>query len=145
MRLMPYQEAYTRLMESRERISEYEVSEPEGINMEEKKRVIRPHKCFEMAQRFIYSSDKEIHDRLVYVYGLWTKSQHEHAWIEIDGNVVYDGVLNRYYQKDGYYKHNYVTVIRKKVPKEVMSEHFGVYSASEDDLLALDEYRRNAI
>ena len=140
MRLTPYEETYKGLAQIREKMSKYEVSEPDGINMKEAKRIIRPHRCFEMAQKFVYNSSKEIRDRLTYVYGLWSKGQHEHAWIEIDNNVVYDGVLNRYYEKEGYYFYNDIAVIRKKDTDTVIKEHFGNYSASENDLLALKEY-----
>lgn len=31
-------------------------------------------------------------------------STYGHAWVEIEGNIIFDGVLQRFYDKEGYYK-----------------------------------------
>jgi len=82
----------------REGLEPYEVVPDPPYRLKRRTRHTFPNRCYERA--FIYVLDRtETEARLV--HGRW-QGGHGHAWVEIPGGIVFDGVLNRFYQAEAY-------------------------------------------
>jgi hypothetical protein len=60
-----------------------------------------PGQCFPRALN--YTIDNHDFDGLLLVHGKYCERELDHAWAELPGGVVFDGVLQRFYSLDGYY------------------------------------------
>jgi hypothetical protein len=55
--------------------------------------------CYKKAWDYVRGRDD-----VILCHGLYTEYQVAHAWVELPGNIVFDGVMQRFYIKEGYYK-----------------------------------------
>lgn len=62
-------------------------------------RFVYPGECYERA--FAYVLDHDIAGMLL-VHGRNTRLNDEHAWVELPGGIVFDGVAQRFFAKDVY-------------------------------------------
>lgn len=89
-------------------LAPYEVTPPEEYATHKPKRRY-PRACYKKA--FEYALDKhDLRDKIKLVHGSYMPNilnrmgcHAEHAWIEIENRMVFDGTLQRFYDKDGYY------------------------------------------
>ena len=97
---------------------------------------VRPHQCFKAAQAFI-KSNLYAPLPMVYVYCFWSEIPFiDHAFVLINEQTVYDGVLNKFYYKDDYYREMQIVEIRRKTPPQVIKEHANSFDISQDDWTA---------
>lgn len=135
-----YYKAYRTLMAQRDDMSSFEVDPPAEL-LNYKKRVICPNGCFEQSIKYLLNNKYLNDENSLYCYGLWTKFQMEHAWVEI-GDLVFDGVFQRFYNKEDYYNYNFITLILTK-PKSLAireSMELGRFAPTFSDLKQLSAY-----
>lgn len=96
----------------REKLTQHEV-EPEEIYKTGKPRRMSPKNCYQKA--FKYVSSKSKLDGVLLVHGLYkpyaVPHHSGHAWVELPNDIVFDGVIQRFYKKQGYYE--YYEIIRQ--------------------------------
>lgn len=94
----------------------YEVDPPEYFKIGNR-RVVVLKECYSRSCNYVISigisenCPKEVEEKIKLVHGTYAgygchfeKSQVGHAWVELPGEIVFDGVLQRFYNKEGYYK-----------------------------------------
>lgn len=76
----------------------YKTGKPKRLN---------PKNCYEKAFRYV--ADKRDLNEIKLVHGLYKpetiKNHCGHAWVEIPDGIIFDGVMQRFYRKEGYYKY----------------------------------------
>ena len=82
------------------RLKPYEIEPPEGCRTGKNKRVYE-RLCYQKAFEYIVHVNP---DNARLVHGIYTPLKLGHAWIELPGEIVFDGVMQRFYSKDGYYR-----------------------------------------
>jgi hypothetical protein len=92
-----------------------------------------PKGCFVRAYRYVM--DHSTTEALL-VHGLYHDVL-DHAWVEIPGGVVYDGVLDRFYQAEAYYLAMKAEPLAKYTAKEAGEKgcaagHFGPWYTSPE-------------
>ncbi|MDU6524925.1 MAG: hypothetical protein E6540_13255, partial [Enterococcus sp.] len=87
-------------LEIRNRLSDIEVQPLVRYTGGLSKRVY-PHQCFDKAFDFMKRNSDLV--GAMYVEGIYTNLNLDHAWVEI-GGVVFDGTMQRFYDKSLYYK-----------------------------------------
>lgn len=60
-----------------------------------------PRQCWERAWKYL-SAHPEIPEAML-VHGKW-HTLFDHAWVELPGDIVFDGVMQRFYGKEDYYR-----------------------------------------
>ena len=114
----------------RKNLSKYEV-EPKEEYKTGKPRRLSPKNCYTKSFQYILDKGEVAGVRLVHgLYRPFTLDQHcGHAWVELPDKIVFDGVLQRFYQKESYY--NYYEIIKEVEykPSEMysISIPFGTY------------------
>lgn len=99
----------------RENMKSFEVELAEEFKTGKPKR-LSPKNCYRKA--FEYVSDKGHLGGIVLVHGLYqpnpsNDSEGGHAWVEINDSIVFDGVLQRFYDKGAYYE--YYKAVKQQV------------------------------
>ena len=74
---------------------------------------------------------------VILCHGLYTKYQVGHAWVELPGNIVFDGVMQRFYAKEDYYKTLKITKLAEYSPVKAAKlilerRHFGPWHLEHD-------------
>jgi len=119
---IPLEEAKEISRLDREKMKAYEV-EPGEVYQIKNRRHLKPKRCYEEA--FRYMSKCEHPDKVVLVHGLYKPPKLNryagHAWIEINGNVIFDGVLQRFYKKTDYIKYYEAIEEMRYTKKEMFS------------------------
>lgn len=92
---------YQCYLDFRKELEIIEVEVPEEYKNGVKNRVY-PNKCFDKS--FDYMRENGDLPNLKYVEGLYTESELNHSWIEIDDRIVFDGTMQRFYDKEKYYQ-----------------------------------------
>lgn len=122
-----------------DQMKRFEVSPPKGVNYDEHSGV-KPHRCFETAQNFINVNLVNFLP-MVYVYCFWSEEPlMDHAFVLINQQIVYDGVLNKFYNKDDYYREMRIVEVRIKTPAQVVDEHANSFDISQKDWTARLKY-----
>ena len=103
---VPIQEAREISKRDREHLKKYEI-EPSQEYLTGKQKRIKEKACF--SEAFRYMADKGKLEGLILVHGQYKpfslEKHADHAWVEINNEIVFDGVLQRFYDKEGYYKY----------------------------------------
>ena len=76
-----------------------QVSVPPAWSRDTYPRYVYPGECYERA--FAHVLDHDIEDMLL-VHGVATHRHEKHAWVELPGNVMFDGVAQRFFAKYAY-------------------------------------------
>ena len=135
----PTHQTFQILEKEAELLKQYEVTPPSWVKYDST-RPIRPHRCFEMAQSFV-RKNIDTTNELVYIYCFWSERKFvDHAFVLINNEIVYDGVYNKFYNKEDYYRENEIVEIRRKSPKQVIEEHARSFDISQDDWTARLKY-----
>lgn len=110
---IPFEEVKLSAKEDLKHLSQYEVT-PNDEYKTGKIRRLSPKNCYQKA--FEYVSSKSHIKGIKLVHGLYKpsfiKNHSGHAWVELPGEIVFDGVLQRFYSKDGYY--NFYQIVKQK-------------------------------
>ena len=100
-------------IEDRKQLAEYEVT-PSDEYKTDKPRRLSPKNCFMKAFRYV--ADKSHLEGVRLVHGLYKPAffdEHScHAWVELPNDIVFDGVMQRFYEKEGYC--TYYQIIKQK-------------------------------
>ncbi|WP_191090666.1 hypothetical protein [Niallia endozanthoxylica] len=108
-----YEEVKKSAREDIKHLAEYEIVPKEEYKTG-KRRHIRPRLCFQQAFRYV--ANKANIEGIRLVHGLYKPSSFDnhcdHAWVELPDGTIFDGVLQRFYEKEGYY--NYYQIIKNK-------------------------------
>lgn len=95
----------------RKNLSKFEV-EPEEKYKTGHPRHLSPKNCYMKAWQYVIDKgleDKEVAKTIRLIHGLYRPFSLDnhcgHAWVELPGDIVFDGVLQRFYLKDAYYKY----------------------------------------
>ncbi|NKC68965.1 hypothetical protein [Vagococcus fluvialis] len=92
---------YQAYLDMREKLRKFEVN----VSDEFKKGVVNrvyPHKCFDKS--FDYIKQNGELPGVKYVEGVHTSLLLDHAWIEIDDCIVFEGTFQRFYDKESFYR-----------------------------------------
>lgn len=113
----------------REHLKLFEVKPPEIFKTGKRKR-LKPKQCY--IQAFEYMADHD--DNIQLVHGLYKPVALDvhsgHAWVEIDGKFIFDGVLQSFYDKTGYFNYYEAIEEQRYTQKEMYQkglEHGGHY------------------
>ena len=127
-------------------LKEIEVKDiPEKLESKYKNNIY-PKRCFGKA--YDYLDEKvnvdDVNIKMIHggVYSIIENKFIKHAWIEINDNAVFDGVLQRFYDKEGYYKYHRAKKIKeysfKKARMQMLRfHHYGPWEWTkyDDELL----------
>ncbi|WP_163583419.1 hypothetical protein [Gracilibacillus saliphilus] len=106
MKLAPIEEVKEITKNDRKNLSIHEVEPSEKYKTGKAKRLY-PRQCYENAFRYV--ADKGNLEGIKLVHGLYKPKDINnhcgHAWVELPKNIIFDGVLQRFYHKDGYYSY----------------------------------------
>ncbi|MGX6962385.1 hypothetical protein [Vagococcus xieshaowenii] len=91
---------YQAVLDLREELKELEVDVPTEYKNGVKNRVY-PQKCFDKS--FDYMKENGELPNVKYVEGIY-EGLVDHAWVEIDNKVVFEGTTQRFYDKEQYYQ-----------------------------------------
>jgi hypothetical protein len=99
----PYLEAALENQVHQLRSAEVEVPEAWRVGIDP--RIRYPGECYIRAFRYVWDLVGRIkpNDQVWLVHGEYGLST-GHAWVELPGDAVFDGVLQRFYEKRGYYE-----------------------------------------
>ncbi|KON67382.1 hypothetical protein AKG34_21425 [Peribacillus butanolivorans] len=104
----------------RDKLSKYEVDAGEKYKTGKSKRLY-PRKCYTKA--FEYVEDKSDLEDIRLVHGLYLSygiNNHcGHGWVELPNDIVFDGVLQRFYEKEGYYQYYEIIKQVEYQPSEI--------------------------
>ena len=94
---------------------------------------VYPKQCYVRAYRY---AANHFETQALLVHGLYHDGK-GHAWVEIPGGVVYDGVLNRFYQAEPYHLVKMTVPEAKYTPKEASEKgdaawHFGPWHSEPE-------------
>lgn len=92
---------YQAYLDMRSELQEFEIEVPSEYKAGVLNRVF-PHKCFDKS--FDYIRKNGDLPNVNYVEGVYTDFFLDHAWIEIDNRIVFEGTLQRFYDKETYYR-----------------------------------------
>lgn len=135
----PTERTYKILHKQIQKMKLFEVAPPPNV-VYEGKMGIRPHQCFETAQKFIRANLVNFLP-MVYVYCFWSEEPLlDHAFVLINEQIIYDGVLNKFYNKDDYYRECRIVEVRRKTPAQVIDEHTNSFDISQKDWTARLKY-----
>lgn len=89
-----------------------------------------PHNCYRKALDYAWAKGTAIPElRVIHgvIFGMVG-----HAWIELPGNVVFDGTMQQFYDRDVYYRHQRARVMRSYTMMEanallLSEDHYGPY------------------
>lgn len=99
----------------------------------------RPGECYEQAARFLCFDSQfgptPIPEGTTMVHGVLKATGIGHAWVELPGNVVFDGTVQRYFDKGDYYRTLDAREERRYTPEQarkmmVKYRHFGAWHAT---------------
>lgn len=100
--------------------------------------------CYQKALEYVITlHDREIDltpVKLVHgVLGVGGFLEPSHAWVEIEDEIVFDGVLRRFYTKEGYYRERVAAKVvefaAKDAPRLLLQfRHYGPWYSLEDQL-----------
>lgn len=79
-----------------------------------------PNKCYEKADEYLL--DKRHIKGIKLVHGLYTIFEIPHAWVELPDDIVFDGVLQRFYKKEGYYDTYQIKKIKEYSAEEAYTK-----------------------
>lgn len=82
-----------------------------------------PKQCYKKAYQYIMEHP---YDGVMLCHGLYTECSIGHAWIELPCNIVFDGTMQRFYDKEGCYKVEMITKLCEYTLLEtakLLSEH----------------------
>lgn len=100
-----YEEVKTSAKKDRELLTPYEIMVDEIYKTGKTKR-LSPKNCYKKS--FDYVAGKDL-DTILLVHGKYKpyslKKHSGHAWVEIENKIVFDGVLQSFYEKDEYYQY----------------------------------------
>lgn len=88
-----------------EELASYEVEPPEQYNTV-KRKYLSPKLCYKKAYSYILSLKGKASENVKLVHGHYNHFPESfgHAWVELPGGIVFDGVLKRFYSRADYYK-----------------------------------------
>lgn len=116
-------------------LAPHEVQPPEQFQTI-KRKTFSQQDCYAQAQKYIFSLNAiPTTDCVRLVHGHYGDMVHMgHAWVELPGNIVFDGVVKRFYDKAGYYKVMDVSKDEEYSPKEAAElmlryKHWGPWKA----------------
>ncbi len=87
----------------------FEVEPPQRFRTGKPKR-IHLKDCFKKAIDYVFQLPNGVKEEVKIVHGSFNpiKKEYvwgEHSWVELPGNIIFDGVMQRFYDKNGYYSH----------------------------------------
>lgn len=88
------------IKEDIEKMQPFEIEPPDKYKTGKAKRYYEKQ-CFKKAYDYMINLDP---DGGILVQGLYTKWSIPHSWVELPGDIVFDGVLQRFYNKQDYYR-----------------------------------------
>ncbi len=97
---------WKKLKESRiNEIKHCEVEAPQEYHTGKARRYY-PKLCFKKAMDYVFDLNEPVAYYVKLIHGQYDNDYFmcNHAWVEIPGGIVFDGVLQRFYDKKGYYK-----------------------------------------
>jgi hypothetical protein len=107
---IPFEEVKKITIGDLKQLSQYEITPVDEYKTGKPKR-LSPKNCYIKA--FQYVSDKSHIEGIRLAHGLYKPSfinNHSgHAWVELPNEIVFDGVLQRFYKKEGYYNFYQIT------------------------------------
>jgi hypothetical protein len=122
-----------------------EVDPPKGYETGKRKR-IQFKECYPTALNYVLYLPEENRSTVTLVHGFCVKhgAPYGHAWVELPGEVVFDGVMQRFYDKAGYYQAKRCTDTHRYTLEEACElflkhNHYGPWEPWE---LALLEEKR---
>lgn len=125
-----YEEVKILALEDREALKHYEVIPSEEFKTGKPRRLSSKN-CFEKAFKYVVSKDNI--EGIKLVHGFYSIKEYTgfHAWVELPGNIIFDGVLQRFYEKEGYYSYYKIIKIAEYSSQEMQKKgkeaggHFG--------------------
>lgn len=126
-------------------MSVFEVEPPETLKTGREKRVF-PKLCYEKSYEYYSDKFMDIYSPKnggLFVNGVVGKGllAYGHAWVEIENSIVFDGVLQRFYDKDTYYRYYNVGKTFKFPPNKIHElmkgsnfEYVGYYPSIENEV-----------
>lgn len=104
----------------KENLSKYEIDAGEKYKTGKSNRLYK-QKCYIKA--FEYVSDKRDLEDIRLVHGLYkpygVNKHYGHGWVELPDDIVFDGVLQRFYEKEGYYQYYEIIKQVEYQPSEI--------------------------
>lgn len=118
----------------------YEV-DPPAIYRRTGRRTISVGQCYNTAYDYIISLHGEAAENARLIHGSYTDYPLKggHAWIEIPGSIVYDGVTKRFYNKEAYCRIKGLIEVSSYTRGEIIqlglkNRHFGPYDRTGEQL-----------
>lgn len=103
----------------RDQLAPYEVT-PEEQYLTGRKRYLNPKNCYEKA--FEYTASKS-ELPVMLVHGKYRSPAMDmpsnHAWVELPGEIIFDGVLQRFYDKEKYAAYYDIQEENRYTPSEM--------------------------
>lgn len=95
-------------------------------------RILKPGACHDSAAKYVL--DHISKDGIRLCYGTYF-DHYRHSWVELPGNIVFDGEMQEFYPADAYRAAYRCTVIREYTPQEVLrlmldEGHFGPWEGN---------------
>jgi hypothetical protein len=95
-----------------------------------KRKTFSPNECHWTAYKYMMSLDKAVAEKTVFIRGYYkelaraeddrdTMLTAGHSWVELPGEIVFDGVLKRFYEAKEYYTIKNVNKYKEYSRKEI--------------------------
>lgn len=128
----------------RQSLAKYEVMPSEwewtgGVDFD----AVFPHECYKQALLYSLGSTRHGH---TLVHGTTLLDFGGHAWVELPGEIVFDGVFQRFYSRDAYYGNMASAIpwyLYDEAAVRLLSEHFRHDPGSWRSMLGLPTIASN--
>jgi len=97
----------------------FEIEPPDQYKTGKAKRYYEKQ-CHKKAWDYMVYSN---HEEGVMVQGLHSDMGVPHSWVELPDDIVFDGVLQRFYNKDDYYRERQIIKIVEFTLKEILQKY----------------------
>jgi hypothetical protein len=147
---VPLEDAKKIVREDLKSLAPYEVDPPDEYKTGKKRRRICPKRGYEKSFRYV--SSKYEMDGIKLVHGVYKPSFMEehvgHAWVKLPNEIIFDGVLQRFYQREPYYNYYQCVKYNEYNGKEMYKlgyEDGGTFGPWENRVLGIDESNKITI